>query len=56
MSLNSLDRFLSNVAMLTLKSMQKNSTSCTLIKYLKAFMPNDGHKAQSNKVQTILAM
>jgi hypothetical protein len=27
-----------------------------LIKYLEAFMPNDGHKAQSNKVQTILAM
>jgi hypothetical protein len=26
-----------------------------LIKYLEAFMPNDGHKAQSNKVQTILA-
>ena len=25
-----------------------------LIKYLEAFMPNDGHKAQSNKVQTIL--
>ncbi len=26
-----------------------------LIKYLKALMPNDGHKAQGNKVQTILA-
>ncbi len=26
-----------------------------LIKYLEAFMPNDGHKAQSNKVLTILA-
>ncbi len=26
------------------------------IKYLEAFMPNDGHKAQSNKVQTILAI
>jgi hypothetical protein len=26
-----------------------------LIKHLKEFMPNDGHKAQSNKVQTILA-
>ncbi len=26
-----------------------------LIKYLEAFMPNDCHKAQSNKVQTILA-
>jgi hypothetical protein len=22
-----------------------------LIKYLEVFMPNDGHKAQSNKVQ-----
>ncbi len=30
MSLDSLDGFLSNVAMLTLKSMQKNSTSCAL--------------------------
>ncbi len=30
MSQDSLDGFLSNVAMLTLKSMQKNSTSCTL--------------------------
>ena len=29
-SLDSLDGFLSNVAMLTLKSMQKNSTSCAL--------------------------
>ena len=29
--------------------------SAHLIKYLEAFMPNDGHKAQSNKVQTILA-
>jgi hypothetical protein len=28
--------------------------SAHLIKYLEAFMPNDGHKAQSNKVQTIL--
>jgi hypothetical protein len=27
-----------------------------LIKYLEAFMPNDGHKAQSNKVQIILAL
>jgi hypothetical protein len=27
-----------------------------LIKYLKAFMRNDGNKAQSNKVQKILAM
>ncbi len=26
-----------------------------LIKYLEAFMPNEGHKAQSNKMQTILA-
>ncbi len=30
--------------------------SAHLIKYLEAFMPNDGYKAQSNKVQTILAM
>jgi hypothetical protein len=30
--------------------------SVHLIKYLEAFMPNDGHKAQSNKVQTILAV
>ncbi len=30
--------------------------SAHLIKYLEAFMPNDGHKAQSNKVQTIFAM
>ncbi len=29
--------------------------SVHLIKYLEAFIPNDGHKAQSNKVQTILA-
>jgi hypothetical protein len=29
--------------------------SAHLIKYLEAFMPNDGHKAQSNKVLTILA-
>ncbi len=29
--------------------------SAHLIKYLEACMPNDGHKAQSNKVQTILA-
>ncbi len=28
--------------------------SALLIKYMEAFMPNDGHKAQSNKVQTIL--
>jgi hypothetical protein len=27
-----------------------------LIKYLEVFMPNDGLKAQSNKMQTILAM
>jgi hypothetical protein len=25
------------------------------IKYMEAFMPNDGHKAQGNKVQTIPA-
>ncbi len=30
--------------------------SAHLSKYLEAFMPNDGHKAQSNKVQTILAI
>ncbi len=57
MSLDSLDGFLSNVAMLTLKSMQKRiQHSAHLIKYLEVFMPNDGHKAQSNKVQTIFAM
>ena len=28
--------------------------SAHLIKHLEAFMPDDGHKAQSNKVQTIL--
>ncbi len=30
--------------------------SVHLIKYLEAFMLNDGHKAQSNKVQTILTI
>ncbi len=30
--------------------------SAPLIKYLEALMPNDGHKAQSNKVQTILVI
>ncbi len=30
--------------------------SAHLIKYLEAFMPNDGHKAQSNKVQAIFMM
>ncbi len=30
--------------------------SAHLIKYLEVFMSNDGHKAQSNKVQTILAI
>ncbi len=30
--------------------------SAHLIKYLEAFMPNDGNKAQSTKVQTIFAM
>jgi hypothetical protein len=38
--------------MLTLKSMQKRIRhSAHLIKNLEAFMPNAGHKAQSNKVQ-----
>ncbi len=55
-SLDSLDRFLSNIAMLILKSMQKRfQHPAHLIKYLETFMPNDGHKAQSKKVQTILA-
>jgi hypothetical protein len=48
-SLDSLDGFLSNVAMLTLKSRQKNLTFCALNYYLEAFMPNDGHKAQSKR-------
>ncbi len=30
--------------------------SAHLIKYLEAFRPNDGHKAQSTKVQAIFAM
>ncbi len=30
--------------------------SVHLIKYLEEFMPNNGHKAQRNKVQTILAI
>jgi hypothetical protein len=53
-SLDSLDGFLSNVVMLTLKSLQKRNQHSAHLKYLEAFMPNDGHKAQSNKVQTIL--
>ena len=54
-SLDSLDGFLSNIAMLTLKSMQRIQHPAHLIEYLEAFMPNDGYKAQSKKVQTILA-
>jgi hypothetical protein len=50
MSLDSLDGFLSNVAMLTLKVYAKiNRHPAHLIKYLEAFMPNDGHKAQSKR-------
>jgi hypothetical protein len=55
-SIDSLDGFLSNVVMLTLKSMQKKQCSAHLIKYLEAFMPNDGHKAQSTKGQTIFVI
>jgi hypothetical protein len=54
-SLDSLDGFLSNFANLTLKSMQRIQHPVHLIKYLELFMPNDGCKAQSKKVQTILA-
>jgi hypothetical protein len=55
-SLDSLDGFLSNVAMLTFEVYAKrNQHPAHLIKYLEVFMPNIGHKAQSNKVQTILA-
>ncbi len=38
-SQDSLDGFLSNVAILTLKLSKKNSTFCSL-KYLEAFMPH----------------
>ncbi len=55
MLLDSLDGFLSNFAMLTLKSMQKEF-DILQIEHLEACMPNDGHKAQSNKVQTILVI
>jgi hypothetical protein len=58
-SIENLDGFLSNIAMLTLKSMQKEfdvQHSVHLIKYLEAFMSNEGHKGQSNMVQTIFAM
>ncbi len=55
-SLDGLDEFLSNVLMLTLSLCKKIRHSVHLIKYLEAFMPNDGHNAQSNMVQTILAI
>jgi hypothetical protein len=53
-SLDSLDGFLSNVTMLTLNYAKRNRHPAHLIKYLEAFMPNDGHKAQSKRCRQYL--
>jgi hypothetical protein len=55
-SLDSLDGFLSNIAMLTLKSMQKEfNILCTQFNIWKNLCLMMVTKAQSKKVQTILA-